>query len=54
MGSAFNTETAFLTFCDCNLAASSRTPDSARPFGLSQTDASFAALLWDLLADGPP
>ena len=53
MGSAFNTETAFLTFCDCNLAASA-VPNSARPFGLSQTDASFAALLWDLLVDGPP
>lgn len=53
MGSAFNTATAFPALCHCNLAASA-TPDSARAFGLSTTDASFAALLWCLLAGGPP
>lgn len=52
MGSAINTATAFLTHCDCTLAASA-TPSSARPFGLSQTDASFPAVRW-LLAGGPP
>jgi hypothetical protein len=53
MGSAINNAPAPLTPRDCTVAATA-TPDSARPLGLSHTDASFAALLGQLLAEGPP
>ncbi|KAL5431874.1 hypothetical protein PMIN07_012538 [Paraphaeosphaeria minitans] len=53
MGSAVNNATAFLIPRDCTVAATA-SPNPARPFGPSQTDASFAALLGQLLAEGPP
>jgi hypothetical protein len=37
-----------------NFSDVSATPNPVLTFGLSKTDASFGALLWDLLASGPP
>lgn len=53
MGSAINNATAFLSPRACTVAATA-TPNPTRPFALSQTDASFADLLGQLLAEGPP
>lgn len=53
MGSAINNATASLLPRDCTVAATA-TQNSARPFGPSQTNASFDDLLGQLLAEGPP
>jgi hypothetical protein len=53
MGSAINNATALFPRC-CNLAAASAIPNNTLAFGLSKTDASFAALIWGLLVRGPP
>jgi hypothetical protein len=53
MGSAINNATAHFPR-SCNLAAASPIPNNTLAFGLSKTDASFAALIWGLLVRGPP